>query len=176
MEEIAAVYARSLFEVAQEQNKLDTVREQIGAFADALDDTRELQVFFFSPYFSTQEKQDGLGRAVTDADDTVVNFLKLLIETHRMPVIFRVRREFDRLWLQENKLLPVQVTSAVPLDESTVKHIGDKIAEQTSRRVDLSSTVDPEILGGIVVRVGNSVLDASIRSRLEKLRKQVARA
>ena len=176
MEEIAAVYARSLFEVAQEQNKLDTVREQIGAFADALDETRELQVFFFSPYFSTQEKQDGLGRAVTDADDTVVNFLKLLIENHRMPVIFRVRREFDRLWLQENKRLPVTVTSAIPLDDATVKHIGDRIAEQTNRQVELSSNVDPEILGGIVVRVGNSVLDASIRARLEKLRKQVARA
>ena len=176
MEEIAAVYARSLFEVAQEQNKLDTVREQIGAFADALDDTRELQVFFFSPYFSTQEKQDGLGRAVTDADDTVVNFLKLLIENHRMPVIFRVRREYDRLWLKENKLLPVTVTSAVALDDATVKHIGDRIAEQTNLKVDLSSNVDPEILGGIVVRVGNSVLDASIRARLEKLRKQVARA
>ena len=176
MEEIAAVYARSLFEVAPEQNKLDTVREQVGAFADALDETRELQVFFFSPYFSTQEKQDGLGRAVTDADDTVVNFLKLLIENHRMPVIFRVRREFDRLWQEENKLLPVQVTSAVALDQATVKHIGDRIAEQTNRKVELSSNVDPEILGGIVVRVGNSVLDASIRSRLEKLRKQVARA
>jgi ATP synthase F1 delta subunit len=176
MEEIAAVYARSLFEVAQEQNKLDTVREQIGAFADALDETRELQVFFFSPYFSTPEKQDGLGRAVTDADDTVVNFLKLLIENHRMPVIFRVRREFDRLWLQENKRLPVTVTSAIPLDDATVKHIGDRIAEQTNLKVDLSSNVDPEILGGIVVRVGNSVLDASIRARLEKLRKQVARA
>jgi F-type H+-transporting ATPase subunit delta len=176
MEEIAAVYARSLFEVAQEQNKLDAVREQIGAFADSLEQTRELQVFFFSPYFSTKEKEDGLDRAVTDADPIVVNFLKLLIENHRMPVIFRLRRELDRLWQAENRLLPVQVTSAVPLDDATVRHIGDRIAEQTNRKVDLSSNVDPDILGGIVVRVGNSVLDASIRNRLEKLRKQVARA
>jgi F-type H+-transporting ATPase subunit delta len=176
MEEIAAVYARSLFEVAKEQNKLDVVREQLGGFADSLDETRELQVFFFSPYFSSKEKEDGLDRAVTDADPIVVNFLKLLIENHRMPVIFRLRREFDGLWRKENRLLPVQVTSAVELDDATVKHIGDRIAEQTSRRIDLSSSVDPEILGGIVVRVGNSVLDASIRNRLEKLRKQVARA
>src|SRR3954465_14695226 len=112
MEEIAAVYARSLFEVAKEQDKLDLVREQLGAFTDALDETRELQVFFFSPYFSTQEKQDGLDRAVTDADPVVVNFLKLLIENHRMPVIFRLRREYDRLWRQENQLLPVPGTSA----------------------------------------------------------------
>ena len=176
MEEIAAVYARSLFEVAQEQSKLDTVRDQLGAFADALDSSRELQTFFFSPYFSTAEKSDGLDRAVTDADPVVVNFLKLLIENHRTPAIFRVRRELDRLWRQENKRLPVQVTSAVELDQATVNQIGDRIAQQTGQKIDLSASVEPEILGGIVVRVGNSILDASIRNRLEQLRKQVARA
>ncbi len=176
MEEIATVYARSLFEVAQEKDKLDVVRDQLGAVADAIDASRELQTFFFSPYFSTAEKQDGLDRAVTDGDEFVVNFLKLLIENHRMPAIFRTRREFDRLWQQENKLLPVTVTSAVALDQATVDQIGARIAEQTGRKVDLSAAVDAEILGGIIVRVGDSILDASIRNRLEQLRKQVARA
>jgi F-type H+-transporting ATPase subunit delta len=176
MEEIAAVYARSLFEVASEQGKLDEVREQLGQFADAMQADRDLQVFFFSPYFSTPEKEDGLDRAVSGADETLVNFLKLLIENHRMPVIFRVRRGYDELWEEENKLLPVQITSAVALDEATVKQIGDRIASQTGRRVDLSASVEPDILGGIVVRVGNQVLDASVRNRLEQLRKQVARA
>ena len=176
MEEIAAVYSRSLFEAALEQDKTDPVREQLGEFADALHETRELQVFFFSPYFSTAEKQDGLDRAVSGADPVFVNFLKLLIENHRMPVIFRVRRGYDALWEDENKLLPVRVTSAVELDSGTVSQIGDKIAEQTGRKVDLSSEVDADILGGIVVRVGNSILDASIRNRLEQLRRQVARA
>jgi ATP synthase F1 delta subunit len=176
MEEIAAVYARSLFEVAQEQSKLDTVRDELGAFADAVDTNRELQTFFFSPYFSTAEKADGLDRAVTDADPIVVNFLKLLIENHRTPAIFRVRRELDRLWREENKRLPVQVTSAVELDQATVTQIGDRIAQQTGQQIDLSASVEPDIIGGIIVRVGNSILDASIRNRLEQLRKQVARA
>ena len=116
MEEIAQVYARSLFEVASEAGKLDTVREQLGAFADALQDSRELQTFFFSPYFSTEEKKDGLGRTVTGADETLTNFLEVLVENHRMPVIFRVRRDLDRLWQEANQLLPVQITSAVALD------------------------------------------------------------
>ena len=176
MEEIAAVYARSLFEVAKEQDKLDSIREQLGSFADALNETRELQVFFFSPYFSTTEKQDGLDRAVSGADPAFVNFLKLLIENHRMPVIFRVRRELDRLWQRVNKLLPVEVTSAIELDKSTVEQIGDRIGEQTGQKIELSSKVEPDILGGIVVRVGNSIIDASIRARLEQLRKQVAKA
>jgi F-type H+-transporting ATPase subunit delta len=176
MEEIAAVYARSLFEVAQEHDKLDVAREQLGAFADALADTRELQVFFFSPYFSTNEKQDGLDRVVSDADPAILNFLKLLIEKHRMPALFRIRANFDRLWEDANRLLPVHITSAVELDESVVKQLGDRISEQTDRTVELSSRVDPDILGGIVVQVGNSVLDASVRNRLEQLRRSVVKA
>jgi F-type H+-transporting ATPase subunit delta len=176
MEEIAQVYARSLFEVAKEQDNLDVVREQLGQFADALDESRELSVFFFSPYFSTPEKKDGLGKTLQDADPIVLNFLELLVENHRMPVVFRVRREFDALWREENQLLPVQITSAIALDESVAARIGEEIGRQTGRQVQLTSTVDPDVLGGIVLRVGNSILDASIRSRLERLRKQVARA
>jgi ATP synthase F1 delta subunit len=176
MEEIATVYARSLFEVAQDKGNLDDVREQLGEFADALDGNQEMQVFFFSPYFSTQEKEEGLDKVVSDADPIFLNFLKLLIEKHRMPAVFRVRRTFDELWREENKLLPVEITSAVELDKSTVKQIGDRIGEQTDQKIDLSARVEPDILGGIVVRVGNSIIDASIRARLEQLRKQVARA
>ena len=95
MEEIATVYARSLFEAADEQDKLDEVREQLGQFADALDGDRGLQVFFFSPYFSTQEKVDGLRRAIDGAEPIFLNFLELLLENHRMPAIFRIRREYD---------------------------------------------------------------------------------
>jgi F-type H+-transporting ATPase subunit delta len=176
MEEIASVYARSLFEVAKEQGKLDQVREQLGEFADALDQNRELQVFFFSPYFSTQEKKDGLKKAISGTDEIFDNFLELLIEKHRMPAVFRVRRELDAMWQRENKLLPVEVTSAIELDKGTVKQIGDRIGEQTGQKIELSAKVEPDILGGIVVRVGNSIIDASIRARLEQLRKQVAKA
>src|ERR671915_37436 len=139
MEEIAEVYARSLFEVAE-------------------------------------EKKRGVTSIVSDADERFVNFLELLAERHRMPALFRIKREFDALWAEENKLLPVTVTSAVELDEELVKEIGKRIEEQTGRRVELASKVDPDVLGGLQVRVGNMVLDATVRNRLERLRKQVAKA
>jgi ATP synthase F1 delta subunit len=176
MEEIAQVYSRSLFEVATERDKTDVVREQLGQFADALDASRELQTFFFSPYFSTEEKKDGLDTAVTGADETIVNFLKLLLDNHRMPVVFRVRREYDRLWDEAHQLLPVEITSAIELDPAVAERIGEEIGRQTGRTVELTSTVDPDVIGGIVLRVGNSILDASIRTRLENLRKQVVKA
>src|ERR687888_496079 len=126
MEEIAQVYSRSLFEVAREQGKLDQIHEQLDEFVDALEANHDLQVFLFSPYFSTAEKKEGLSKVLDGAD----------------PVL----------------------------------EIKNSIAEQTDRQIQLTTEVDPDILGGIVLRVGNSILDASIKNRLDTLRRQVARA
>jgi F-type H+-transporting ATPase subunit delta len=176
MQEAARVYAEALFDVAKEKGKLDAVRDELAQFVDALDGNRELQVFFFSPYFSSAEKVAGLKRAVSDADAELLNFLELLIEKQRMPEIFRIRRQLEQLWKQENRRIDVTVTSAVTLEPAVVEKVGEEIERQTGQKVDLSSRVDAEILGGIVLQVGNKVLDASIRSRLEKLRKSVAQA
>ena len=176
MPEAARVYAEALFEAGKDKGKLDSIQSQLAQFADAVDANRELQVFLFSPYLSSADKREGLGRAISGAEPELTNFLELLVEKHRMAEIFRIRRELDELWKRENRRLDVTVTSAVELDPSVVGKIGEEVERQTGEAVELSSRVDDDILGGIVLQVGNMVLDASIRSRLEKLRKTVATA
>ncbi len=174
MDEIAQVYARALFEIAQERDELDAMHDALIAFAEAMNSSRQLAVFFFSPYFSAEEKKAGLERAISDASPEFINFLEALIERHRMPAIFRIREAFDAMWDEARKLLPVQIVSAIELDEATTRNLVDRIGEQVDRHIELSSVVDPDLIGGIVVRVGNVIMDASIRARLEQLRKQVA--
>jgi len=176
MADAARVYAEALFEVGRDKGKLDALQQQLGQFADAVDRNHELQVFFFSPYLSSAEKVEGIERAITGAEPELINFLELLVDKHRMTEIFRIRRELDELWKHENRRIDVTVTSAVELDPAVVEKIGQEVERQTGEKVDLSSQVDNDILGGIVLQVGNMVLDASIRSRLEKLRKSVATA
>jgi ATP synthase F1 delta subunit len=176
MADAARVYADALFEAARDKGKLDSIHEQLNQFADAIDRDRQLQVFFFSPYLSSAEKREGTARAISDAEPELINFLELLIEKHRMPEIFRIRREFEEFWKKEKRRIDVTVTSAVELDPAVVERIGREIERQTGEEVDLASRVDDSILGGIVLQVGNMVLDASIRARLEKLRKSVASA
>jgi ATP synthase F1 delta subunit len=176
VEEVAQVYARALFEVASERGVLDTVREQLAQFVDALTADRRLEVFFVSPYFSTAEKKDGLGRMTEGADETFMSFLETLVERQRMPEIFHIRTRYEELWDAAMNLLPVEVTSAVSLDEATVRSIGERIGAGTGDTIQLTTVVDPDILGGIVLRVGNVILDASIRNRLDQLRKEVAQA
>jgi F-type H+-transporting ATPase subunit delta len=176
MEEIGQVYARALFEAAVENGELDEIQQQLAVWADALGTNKNLQTFFFSPRFSPAEKKEAIRRIIEGGNEHFLNFLELLAERHRLPATFRIRRAFDELWREEHKLLPVEVTSAVELDEALVSSIGERIEERTGRRVELTSRVDPDIIGGLVLRVGNKVLDASIHGRLERLRRQITRA
>ena len=173
MEEIARAYSEALFDVAKEKDELDEVQEQLGQFTDAMDRDRDLQVFFFSPYFSSGEKKDGIKKAISGGNAELVNFLELLAEKHRMPALFQIRKRFDELWAKAKDRLEVTVTSAVPLSDSVVESVGKEIEKKTGKTIELTSEVDDSIIGGLVLQVGNRVLDASIRSRLDKLRREV---
>ena len=155
---------------------LAVVGEQLGELADTLAENRELQIFFFSPYFSSEEKREGIAKAISGAEDLLQNFLELLAEKHRMPAIFGIRRIFDELWAEEKERLEVTLTSAVELDQGLVKRIGSEIEKRTGREIDLATVIDDEVLGGLVLRVGNVVCDASLRSKLERLRREIAAA
>jgi ATP synthase F1 delta subunit len=168
MEEIARVYAEALFDVARDKGKLDEIHEQLGQVAEAIADNRDLQVFLFSPYFSSAEKRQGISRVVSGADPELVNFLELLAEKHRMPAIFRIRGRFDEMWAKAERRLDL------PAD--LVDQVGKQIEKQTGQTIELETDVDENVLGGIVLQVGNMVLDASVRNKLERLRKEVAKA
>ncbi len=176
MQDAARVYAGALFEVAKDKGKLDTLREQLGQFADAVDGNRDLQVFFFSPYFSSAEKREGIAKTISGANPELVNFLELLAEKQRMPALFGIRKRFDELWDEANQRLEVTLTSAIELDPSVIESVGAEIERKTGKTIELTSEVDESIVGGLVLQVGNRVLDASIRNRLEKLRREVAQA
>jgi F-type H+-transporting ATPase subunit delta len=176
VEELARVYSEALFAAAKAKSKVDLVRDQLVSLADALEDRQELRMFFFSPLFSTRERKAGLARLLVGADEIFVNFLKVLIDNHRMPVIFRIRRQYDVLWREEHRLLPVEVTSAIEIDDEIARQITERVEQQTGRTVELTRRVDESILGGLIVRVSNMILDASIRNQLERLRRQVAKA
>ena len=176
LDEISRVYADALFEVAQDNDKLDELHDQLGQLVDALETYRELQVFFFSPYFTSAEKRDGISKAITGAEPELVNFLELLAEKHRMPAIYTIRRIFDELWADARKRLEVTVTSAVALDDAQLQQIRSEIEKRTGREIELEAVVDDGVLGGLVLRVGNMILDASVRNKLERVRREVAQA
>ena len=176
MEEVARVYSEALFDVARDHDALNEIRDQLGEVTDAIAADHDLQVFFFSPYFSSTEKREGIAKAISGANPELVNFLELLAEKQRMPALFGIRKRFDELWDEANQRLEVTLTSAIELDPSVIESVGAEIERKTGKTIELTSEVDESIVGGLVLQVGNRVLDASIRNRLEKLRREVAQA
>ena len=176
MEEIARVYGDALFDVAKEEGKIDEIRTELGEFADALADDRDLQVFFFSPFFSSQEKRDGIEKAVGGASDEFSNFLALLAEKHRMPAIFRIRPTSTSSGRRRTSASRSASPAPCRSRMRSSKRVGDEIEQPDGKKIDLEANVDEEILGGLVLRVGNMVLDASLREKLNRLRKEVAQA
>src|SRR3954462_4445445 len=176
MEEIGQVYAPALFQPAIEIDSLDEIQQQLSIWADALGENKDLQTFFFSPRFSSLEKKQAIRRIIDGGNERFLNFLELLAERHRLPATFRIRRTFDGLWREEHKVLPLEGTSAVELAAGLVASIESRIKEATGRQVETTQKVDPSIIGGLVLRVGNKVLDASVQGRLERLRRQITRA
>lgn len=176
MEEIARTYAKSLFEAAESRGKVDEIKTELDQFTAAVDESRDLSLFLFSPYFSNAEKADGLKKVVEGASPEFENFLGLLIEKNRMPLISRIRANYENFWAEHNKLLPVTVTSAVELPQETIEKIRQSVEAQTGRKVELDGRIDDSVVGGIVLQVGNRVLDASIRGNLERLKREVAAA
>ena len=137
MEELARVYSEALFDAAKEQGKVDLIRDQLGAFADALEQHHELNTFFFSPSFSTREKQDGDRACARGGGRVLRQLLKVLIDNHRMPVIFRIERQYEVLWQEENRLLPVEIT-----ERGRARRVGreaDSESASSSRRGAASS-------------------------------------
>src|SRR4051812_18777407 len=131
MEEIGQVYSRALFEAAMEHGELDEIHDQLGIWADALGENKNLQTFFFSPRFSSAEKKDAIRKIIEGGNERFLNFLELLAERHRLPAVFRIRRSFDELWREEHKLLPLEGTRAVELDDAPLNSIGGGIETQT---------------------------------------------
>ena len=167
---------RGLFEVAKEDGKLDEIHEQLGEFADALAENRDLQVFFFSPYFSSAEKREGIANAVSAPTDELMNFLELLAEKHRMPAIFRIRERFDELWAEENKRLEVRADERRRSStESWSSASATRSSARPTARSTLRATSTRTSSAASCCASATWCSTPACAQKLERLRKEVAR-
>ena len=167
------MYARSLFEAAQDHGKLDVVHEQLGDFVAAIADVPELRRLLENPELDPQEKSSVLGDILGDADELVRNFVLLASEKGRAGEISEIYEEFDALVAAEQRRLTVELTTAYELSDDEAASIVEKIEESSGRTVEATRTVDPDLIGGIVLQVGSHRLDASVRGRLNRLRQEL---
>jgi F-type H+-transporting ATPase subunit delta len=175
-EQVARVYANALLEAARDVGSVERVGHDLEAFADALDASEPLRVVLFDPQVEVATKQRVVSALTEGADALVVNTLRLLLDKGRQVAIPDVRREYEELAAEEARVVPVEVTSAVALTPEAEARIVNRIEEATGRRPQLEKQVDAAIIGGLVLRVGDIIIDGSVRSRLRQLRKRLLTA
>jgi F-type H+-transporting ATPase subunit delta len=167
---IARVYATALYQAAQEEGRVEEVRRDLGAFVEAAKSSSELRHFLAAEEISDARKKDALLDLTDGGDELIRNFLKLLVDKNRESELFGAYDGFVELVEQAEGLVHVEVVTAVPLTASLAGALKAKLESSLDKTVELTMTVDEEILGGLRLRMGDRVADASVRRRLEKLR------
>jgi F-type H+-transporting ATPase subunit delta len=169
-------YARALFEAAKEKGRLGQVREELGDFVAAVEEVPELDALLRNPQLDPRAKAQALEDVLGGADELVRNFLLLAVEKHRGGQLREIHREFERLMAEEERRLTVELTTAYELSDDDARQIVGQIEDASGRPVDATRNVDPQLIGGIVLQAGSLRVDASVRGRLERLRRELTTA
>ena len=168
------IYARALFQAAQGQDRVNAVDRDFGAFAEALDGSPELAAFLGNPQVETAAKIDVVGQLAEGGDDFVRNTLRLLAEKGRGGEIAQVYVEFRRFVDRAQGRVTVELTTAHELTDNEARNIVAQIEQSSGRTVEATRTVDPSLIGGMILQAGSLRVDASVRGRLERLRRELA--
>ena len=165
-----------MFEAAQERGTLEDVQGQLDQLRQATTSVDELRLMLENPEVDSRVKQDVLAQIAQGADESVVNFVKLLAEKGRAAELGEVADEFDALVAVEQRVLDVRLTTAHELSDTEFGRILGRIEAASGRKVQAERDVDPDLIGGLVLQAGSMRLDASVRGRLERLRHDLTHA
>ena len=177
--DIAAVhrrYAQALFDAAKEKGRLQEVHAELSDFAAAVRDVPELRSALRNPELDPGTKAELLDALMGGADQLVRNFLRLTAEKGRIAEIEDMARELDRLLAAEERRLSVELTTALQLSDDDARGLVKQIEDASGRKVEVSRKVDPELIGGLILQIGSMRVDASVRGRIERLRRELVSA
>jgi F-type H+-transporting ATPase subunit delta len=166
-------YANALFEAAKEEGRLEPVADDLHAFAEAVEQVSQLKALLESPEVESRQKLEALREILADADEFVRNFVLLVVEKGRAHELAEMVREFDALVSAEEGILDVELTTAVELSDEDAKRLLEQIEQVSGRRLRARRAVDPDLIGGFVLRAGSHRADASVRGRLQRLRREL---
>jgi F-type H+-transporting ATPase subunit delta len=173
---VARTYARALFEAAKDEGRVDQVRDELATFVEAVDDVPELRSLIRNPELDPLTKAATLDAVLEGADELIRNFVRVVTEKGRAGQLDEIAREYEALVAADEKILTVELTTAYELSDDEASVIVKQIEEASGQRVEAARTVDPDLIGGLVLKAASLEVDSSIRGRLDRLRRDLAHA
>ncbi|MGH3052693.1 MAG: ATP synthase F1 subunit delta [Gaiellaceae bacterium] len=167
------VYAEALLGAAKDQKAVEPIRNEYRDFVTALAESEELRSFLRNPQIESRAKREALEQILSGADERFLNFLRVLTEKGRIGEVEEIHKEWERLLAADERVLELELTTAVELSEKEAAGIVSQIEKASGRKVEATTSVDPGLIGGIVIQAGSQRLDASVRHRLEELREEL---
>jgi F-type H+-transporting ATPase subunit delta len=171
---VSRTYAQAVFDAAKEQDRLDVVREELDDFVAALHEVPELDALLRNPQLDPATKSEVLDKLTADSDKLVRNFLRVIAARGRGGQIEEIVREFDALYAAEERVLNVELATAYELSDEDAREIVSQIEKASGRTVEAKRRVEPDLIGGIVLKAGSLRVDSSVRGRLNRLRRELA--
>jgi F-type H+-transporting ATPase subunit delta len=173
---VARTYARALFEAAKDAGRIDEVRDQLATFVEAVDEVPELRSLIRNPELDPLTKAAALDAVLEGADELIRNFVRVVTRKGRAAQLDEIAREYEVLVAAEEQILSVELTTAYELSDDEAAAIVKQIEEASGQRVEAARTVDPDLIGGLVLKAGSLEVDSSVRGRLDRLRRDLAHA
>jgi F-type H+-transporting ATPase subunit delta len=167
------VYAEALLEAAQDKTRLDQVRPEFEDFATTVRDSEDLRRFLQNPQVELRTKRSALEDLLEGSDQIFLNFVRLLVEKDRIAEVDEIYEEWARLLARRERVLELELQTAVELSDEEAAKVVKEIEEASGRKIVATRTVDPDLIGGLVVQAGSIRLDASVRGRLQQLREEL---
>jgi F-type H+-transporting ATPase subunit delta len=170
------MYARALFEAAQDAGRLEAVSADLAVLAAMLDEVPELRAFLRNPQIDPAGKAEVLAQVTRDGDELVRNFVRVVAEKGRGGELAEMSAELEELVARSQNRLTVELTTSYELADDEARSIVETIEKASGRKIEATRSVDPSLIGGIVLQIGSHRADGSVRGRLERLRHELATA
>lgn len=169
-EQVVREYARALFEVTVDKNKIETVNKEIDMVLESLSDP-EFEGFFQSVKLDSETKKSVFNKAFLHEVSTITrNFFWVVFDNNRENLLNDIRNEFERLVDEHGMIMVAKIVTAVPIDDKLKNKFKKQLEESTNRKVEVETVVDQSICGGMMIYTEGQVIDASVKSRLNNLR------
>ncbi len=173
-ESVARRYAAALMNQALASGSLDTVSSELNGVAQTLTGSPLLAAYLANPLVVRERKKAVIGQVFEkEVGKATMGFLNLLVDKRRIDAFSEVKTELDRLVRAHKNVALASATSAVPLTAAQLKDLEKALEARTGKDIELTTSVDPSLMGGILVRIGDTVLDGTVKGKLERLREQL---
>jgi F-type H+-transporting ATPase subunit delta len=172
---VAHVYSDALFEVAIEENKIDQLFQELQEITDLFKSYPEFFELFKTPKISVEDKKKSIEVVFKGKiSDEMMNFLKIILDKRRSSAIFTIKNEFDKKVYAHKGIEKATVESAIALEEAQLKGLEVKLSEMTGKQIELKNVINKDVLGGLLLRVGDKVVDGTLRKRLVDMQDNLA--